>query len=102
MIMNKKKWDSITPDLQNIIEQVDADWIIKHGNHWDQIDKEGRDFSLSRGNKVISLSAAENARWAKAAEPLFDEYVKNMKAKNLPGDQVLKFARDYLKAASKK
>ena len=32
---------------------------------------------------------------------LFDdtqEYVKNMKGKNLPGDQALKFCLDYMKA----
>jgi len=47
--------------------------------------------------KVIKLSDEEQARWAAKAQPLFDEYVKNMKAKGLPGDEVLKFARDYLK-----
>lgn len=102
MIMNKKKWDSIPPDLQKIIEGVNQDWIVENGKAWDAMDKEGREFSLKRGNKIISLSPEENARWAKAAEPLFDDYVKRMKAKNLPGEEVLKFARDYLKAAAKK
>jgi len=31
-------------------------------------------------------------------KPILDEYVKAMKAKNLPGDQALKFCLDYIKA----
>jgi hypothetical protein len=33
--------------------------------------------------------------------PLYAKYLQDMKAKNLPGDQVLKFAREYLAAARK-
>jgi TRAP-type transport system periplasmic protein len=96
VVMNKAKWASIPPEQQKIIEQVNEEWIEKCGKQWDQIDKEGEEFSLKRGNKVIELSAEEQARWAKVAEPLFDDYKKRMKEKGLPGDEVLKFSRDYL------
>jgi hypothetical protein len=46
---------------------------------------------------MIPLSKAEEERWIKALEPLFDEYVKNMKAKGLPGEEVVKFCMDFLK-----
>jgi TRAP-type transport system periplasmic protein len=101
LVMNKDKWASIPPEQQKIIEQVNQEWIEKHGKQWDQIDKEGKEFSLQRGNKVIALSAEENARWAKAAEPLFEDYMKRTKEKNLPGDEVYRFAREYLKQNSK-
>lgn len=99
--MNKAKWASIPPDQQKIIDQVNAEWVEKCGSQWDQIDKEGKEFSLKRGNKVITLSPEENARWAKVAEPLFEDYVKRAKEKNLPGDEVYKFAREYIKKHSK-
>jgi TRAP-type C4-dicarboxylate transport system substrate-binding protein len=99
--MNKSKWNSISPQDQKIIEQINQEWIEKQAKVWEQIDESGKKFSAKRGNKVITLSAEENARWAAKTEPLFDEYVKNMKAKGLPGDQVLKFARDYLKKNGK-
>jgi TRAP-type C4-dicarboxylate transport system substrate-binding protein len=99
--MNKAKWASIPAEQQKIIEQINDEWIEKCGSQWDQIDKEGKEFSLKRGNKVITLSPEENARWAKAAEPLFEDYVKRMKEKNLPGDEVYKFAREYIKKNAK-
>jgi TRAP-type C4-dicarboxylate transport system substrate-binding protein len=95
--MNKAKWNSIAPAEQKIIEQINQEWIEKHGNLWDQWDKEAKESSLKRGNKVITLSAAEQARWYSKAEPLFTDYVKKMKEKGLPGDEVLKWAKDYLK-----
>jgi TRAP-type C4-dicarboxylate transport system substrate-binding protein len=95
--MNKDKWNSLPPDIQKIIEQVNEEWIEKTGKNWDAIDKEGYDFIQKLGNKVIPLSKAEDARWAKAVEPLFTEYVKEKTAKGLPAAEALKFCRERLK-----
>ncbi|HEY3276959.1 MAG TPA: hypothetical protein VGJ94_10090 [Syntrophorhabdaceae bacterium] len=65
---------------------------------WEQVDEAGKRFTAKKGNKIITLSAEENAKWASKLGPLFEDYVKNMKAKGLPGDDVLKFAREYIKA----
>jgi TRAP-type C4-dicarboxylate transport system substrate-binding protein len=97
VVMNKGKWSSLPPKIQKIIEQVNEEWIVKQGNNWDEIDKAGKDFALKLGDKIITLSKAENAKWAKAVKPLLDDYVKNMKEKGLPGEEVLKFYLDTLK-----
>jgi TRAP-type C4-dicarboxylate transport system substrate-binding protein len=97
VVMNKAKWNSLPPDIQKIIETVNAEWIVKQGQLWDSIDKSGRDFSLKLGNKFIPLSKEEDAKWAKAVTPMFNEYVKEKKATGLPADEVLKFCVDRLK-----
>jgi len=97
VVMNKEKWNALPPDVQKIIEKVNEEWIEKQGNAWDEIDKRGKDFTLKLGNKIISLSKEENERWAKAVSPIIEEYVKNMKEKGLPGEEVLKFCMDRLK-----
>ena len=89
--MNKDKWNALPPDTQKIIEKVNEEWIEKQGKAWDEIDKAGKDFTIQRGNQIITLSADENRRWERALKPLYDEYVKSMKDKGLPGDEVLKF-----------
>jgi TRAP-type C4-dicarboxylate transport system substrate-binding protein len=96
VVMNKAKWNSLPGDVKKIIRQVNEEWIVKQGTNWDEIDKAGKEYTLSLGNKIISLSKEENARWAKAVQPLLDEYVNNMKAKGLPGEQVLKFYQEEL------
>ncbi len=97
VVMNKAKWNSLPPDVQKTIAQVNEEWVIKQGQLWDSIDKSGRDFSLKLGNKFIPLSKEEDAKWAKAVTPMFDEYVKEKKAKGLPADEALKFCVDRLK-----
>ncbi len=89
--MNKDKWNALPPDIQRIIEKVNEEWIDKHGKAWDEIGKAGKDFTIKLGNKIITLSADENSKWEKALKPLYDEYVKSMKDKGLPGDEVLRF-----------
>lgn len=101
VVMNKQKWNSLPPDVQKIIEQINEEWIDKQGRLWDEIDKEGTDFVKARGNKIITLSAKEDARWVAAVKPVLDDYVKNCTAKGVPGDQALKFFQDYLKKGGK-
>jgi TRAP-type C4-dicarboxylate transport system substrate-binding protein len=97
LAMNKNKWNSLSPEDQKIIEEINKEYLEKQIKVWEAIDESGKKYNAKRGNKVITLSAEENARWAAKIEPLFVDYVKNMKAKGLPGDEVLKFARDFLK-----
>ena len=97
VVMNKKTWESLPPDLRKMIDQLDDEWVERVATVWDEIDKEGKNFSLSRGNKTIALSKQEGERWKKAVQPVLDDYVKMTKEKGLPGDEVLKFALNYLK-----
>lgn len=97
VVMNKDKWNSLSPDIQKIIEEVNKEWIGKHCQVWDEIDKEGIEFTQKLGNKLIPLSKEEDAKWVMAVQPMYDAYVNNMKAKGLPGAEALKFCQDELK-----
>ncbi len=101
VVMNKQKWNSLPRDIQTTIEELDEEWIEKQGKLWDEIDKEGRDFMVQRKNKFIALSKEEDARWAEKVKPVIYEYVKELKAKGLPGEEALKFCVDYLNANQK-
>jgi TRAP-type transport system periplasmic protein len=91
VVMNKGKWNALPPDIQQIIEKVNEEYIEKQGKLWDEIDKAGRDYTIKLGNKIIPLSQEEDWKWQKAVKPLLDEYKKNMKDKGLPGEEVLSF-----------
>ncbi len=101
VVMNKEKWASLPADVQKIIEQINEEWIIKTGQGWDEIDKEGTDLAASKGIKAITLPKAEDERWHKLVQPVLDDYVKAMKEKNLPGDEALKFCQEELKKLQK-
>ena len=88
-------------EIRDLIEKINQEWIEKSAQVWDRIDKEGRAFAEKRGIKTLKLTKEEEARWAAKVQPMFDDYVKNMKSKGLPGDEVLKFCRDFIKKNSK-
>jgi TRAP-type transport system periplasmic protein len=95
--MNKEKWNSIAPADQKTIEQIDHEWAEKQAVLWDALEKEGKEYAISKGVKVIKLSAEEQAKWNAKAQPLYDEYLKRTKEQNLPGEEMLKFVRENLK-----
>ncbi len=97
IVMNKSKWNSLPEDVKKVFTDVSKEWIGKQAKLWDDIDKEGYEFVKKRGNKIIDLSAAEDGKFAAAVKPILDEYVKNAKAKGVPGDQGLAFAVEFLK-----
>jgi TRAP-type C4-dicarboxylate transport system substrate-binding protein len=94
VVMNKQKWSSLPADIRAIFEKVNAEYAEKQGKQWDEIDKEGRNFTLQRNNKILSLTPQEDARWAAAVKPILDDYVKRMKEKGLPGEEAVKFYLD--------
>jgi len=101
VVMNKGKWNAFPADVQKTIEEINVEYIEKLARLWDDYDKEAKDYFIEKGGKIIVLPKAEADRWAEKVRPLLDDYVKETKAKGLPGDEALKFFQDYLKAHQK-
>jgi TRAP-type C4-dicarboxylate transport system substrate-binding protein len=91
VVMNKQKWNSLSPDIQKIISQINVEWAAKHGEAWDTSDAEGIVFFLNQGGQIIGLDSKEAARWKKAVAPIIDEYVAKTKEKGLPGKEIVDF-----------
>jgi TRAP-type C4-dicarboxylate transport system substrate-binding protein len=98
VVMNKDKWNSLSADNQKIIEQINQEWIIKHGEAWDASDAEGIVFFLNQGSQIIGLDAKEAARWKKAVAPIIEDYVKKTNGKGLPGGEIVDFTINTLKS----
>jgi TRAP-type C4-dicarboxylate transport system substrate-binding protein len=96
VVMNKARWNALPADIQAVFEKVNEEFADRQGKLWDEIDAQGRDFTLKLGNTIIPLSADENARWASAVKPILDDYVKRMREKGLPGEDALGFYRDTI------
>jgi TRAP-type transport system periplasmic protein len=97
VVMNKDKWASLPPEVQKVIEQVNEETVVKQAKVWDDIDVAGIELAKSKGNQMIPLSQEEGAKWVKAVQPMFEDYVKRMKEKGLPGEEALKFCQEELK-----
>ncbi|NPU84852.1 MAG: TRAP transporter substrate-binding protein [Syntrophaceae bacterium] len=101
VVMNLKKWNSLPADVRKAFEDVSAEWIDVHGKAWDDLDAEGRAFSLGLGNKIIPLSKGQSLRWRKAVNPVIDEYVKTVKTNGVSGKSVVQEAELLIKKAGR-
>jgi TRAP-type transport system periplasmic protein len=96
--MNKEKWNSLPPDIQRIFEQVSEEYAEKMGRAWDDADREAEEWVRQKGeHKFVKASKEDVAKAREKVKPLLNDYVQNMKAKNLPGEEALKFSLDWLK-----
>ncbi|CCK78555.1 MULTISPECIES: TRAP transporter substrate-binding protein [Desulfobacula] len=93
VFMNKNKWNKLGPANQKIIEEINAEWLVKHGEAWDEADKLGLEFFLSKGGKVISLSDDESKKWETAAFPVIEDYIRKAEEKGVDGKAVVDFIK---------
>ena len=87
--MNRGAWDALPEDLRQIVLEVSAEWVDKHGEAWNQADEEGLAFVRELGREIIPLSPEEEARWQEKVGPIVADYVRRTTEKGLPGTEFL-------------
>ncbi len=97
VVMNKTKWNALSPADQKAIEKLNDEYNDKLGKLWVTMDSNAMTFAKSKGVTFLKVSKEDEAATAQKMKPILDEYVKVTKAKGLPGAEALKFCQEYLK-----
>jgi len=97
VIMNKAKWNSISPADQKAIEKINDEYSEKIGKLWVELDNKAKEFAKGKGVTFVTVSEKEQAATVEKMKPIWEAYVNMAKSKGLPGDEALKFCLDYLK-----
>lgn len=101
VIMNQKKWNSLPPDLQKIIDSISGPWGATFASKaLEKYDQHAIDTVKALGNhEIVSLSPDERKRWQNRVRPVIDAWISEKEAKHLPGrrivDEVLKLSEKY-------
>jgi TRAP-type C4-dicarboxylate transport system substrate-binding protein len=101
--MNKAKYDSLPADLKAVIDRnsgLEASGFA--GRTWDESAPPARKQAVDRGNTFYTIPASELDNWVKAAQPLYEDWVKEMNGKGLNGKQMLDDARALLEKHGRK
>lgn len=99
--MNKRKWDSLSKDIQDAIMSVSGEYGSKYWgqNFFDKMKEEGikKVKENGQGDNIYALSDEESDRWLKVGgEPLWEKWVSDMEAlghKN--AREILNFVLEY-------
>jgi TRAP-type C4-dicarboxylate transport system substrate-binding protein len=96
--MNKAKYDSLPAELKKVIDANSgvetSAWI---GKVWDDSAPGARKLAQDRKNQFNTIPAEELAKWEQAAQPVVDEWVKDVSAKGHDGKALLQSARELIK-----
>ena len=85
VVMNLSVWESLRPEIQSVFEATSRKWIDVHGQRWDQVDQEGRTYTIGLGNEVVHLGEEEINRWKQKVRPIIDAYTTQARKQNLDG-----------------
>lgn len=78
VLMNRKKFDSLTPKQQGWIDQVAGrELSLGGGAGYDRMGNGGVAFAKKNGVEAILLSAGEKARWQAAMQPEVEKFLNS-------------------------
>lgn len=101
VVMNKEKWQALPPDIRKIIEEINEEWVVKHGEAWVSSDMEGYQYSMTLGHDIIGLDAKEAARWKAAVSPVLNNYIEDMDKKGFNGKEIVDYTVKALEEETK-
>ena len=97
VIMNKKKWNALPPDIQKIFTEVSADFPVYHGYVWVYYDKAGIEYFQSLPEReLIEISKDQRPEWQAAVAPVIDKYIKDKTAMGLPAKEMLDYFNERI------
>lgn len=90
-IMNKKKFQSLPPDIQKVIMDVSGAWGTAFASDaWEKADMEGKDYIKALpGHQVIDFTPEEEKLWQATVKPIWDEWVAKADSKKAQGRKIL-------------
>lgn len=96
VVMNKDKWDALSQELKDIFTETSEEWVAVHGKTWDEADVEGRKYTKSLENEIISLTKEENARWVNAVDSVIRAYTQESSMKGADGAKAVSQLRKLI------
>jgi TRAP-type C4-dicarboxylate transport system substrate-binding protein len=92
--MNKAKWDSLPPDVQQAFKDASGpDWWAEVGDIWRATDDHAIGVAVESGNEHIQLTPEEVAAFQAAVEPVVDRWVAEVTPTGVDGAGLVERAR---------
>jgi TRAP-type C4-dicarboxylate transport system substrate-binding protein len=99
--MNKARYEGLAPDLRAVIDaNSGVGFAASLGKVMDEGDPPALAIARNRGNTIITLDAAETARWQERARGLEDEWVAEVTGRGHNGAQLLADAKAMIAEAA--
>lgn len=101
MVMNKKRYESLPPDLKKIIdEHTGTEFSASIGRAWDEEKSHARQAAIDRGNVFNMISGSELDAFKKVGKQVSLDWIEEMAAKGHPAQEMYDTTRELLRQYS--
>jgi len=87
--MSKASWDKIPVDLQTSFNEAVKTWRTKAYARYEEVEKESYAILAEAGVEMVTVDAAEVARWQQAAEPVINQWITDRTAEGYPAQEFI-------------
>jgi TRAP-type C4-dicarboxylate transport system substrate-binding protein len=92
--MNQGTWDSLPPDLQEVVARNSGEEFAREvGAVWRASEEVGIGVAVDDGNELITLSEEEMQAFRTAMEPVVQRWIDDVTAKGIDGQALVDAAR---------
>jgi TRAP-type C4-dicarboxylate transport system substrate-binding protein len=104
LVMNLDKWNSLPKDLQDAFDSVAEEAVKEAGQIWTYFNQQGIDYAESQtgGHEFIYFSPEEEAKLLEAIKPVRDNYIDELNAQGLPGEEIVNLANEIMSKNNEK
>ncbi len=101
LVMNKGRWDSLSGDLQQAINDASSEEFVRElGELWDGDEAQGRQLAVDAGNEIIEVSEAERGRFREACQPVIDNWIATVNDRGMDGQALYDEALSMIESQS--
>lgn len=94
LAMNKEKYNSLPDDLKAVVDKNSGlDFSVFAGGTMVDYDAPARDIAVENGNNIIMVNKDGVKEWAAVVQPIYDQWIADMKEKGRDGQALIDEAR---------
>lgn len=103
LLMNKKKFNNLSKELQDVINKnTDINMVKEAGEIWMNVEKPGIKMQKeSNGGEVVKISSKEMEKFNAVGQKVVDKWVKEVSKKGIDGQKLVDSARSAINKNSK-
>jgi TRAP-type C4-dicarboxylate transport system substrate-binding protein len=101
ILMNLKKWNNLSSDIQKVLDEESAKFFVNQNNLSKEYEEKARMIAVKKGHTFIDNTPEEVDLWHEAVRPYQEIWINENEAKGLPARTVYEETRKLVKKYSK-
>jgi TRAP-type C4-dicarboxylate transport system substrate-binding protein len=94
-VMNKDTWNSLPPDLQEIVQEVSDEYARKYGALRTDYTEQGLQYGIEEhGLETIDLGPEEEEKWLSKIQPVVENWIQEKEENGLPGKEAVEIVKE--------